>query len=126
MYKHILSEKKTQAITGALFLVGLAALSYTGAWWPWIMIVIGIPLALRQLLLGRYYDTAITLIVFVGVFIISIFQLSERFLLPVLFLVGAIYLFAREYFDTTSEPEAEREEDLNEEIEEDQQKKKKK
>jgi hypothetical protein len=125
MYKHILSEKKTQALTGALFLVGLAVLSFTSAWWPGIMLVIGIPLALRQLLLGRYYDTFVSLLVFVGVFVIALFHLSERFLLPVIFIVGAIYLFSREFFEKNTEPENEREGDLNEEIEEDQHQKKK-
>ncbi|MFI5333946.1 MAG: hypothetical protein ACHQT8_02120 [Chlamydiales bacterium] len=126
MYKHLVSKKKAKAICGALFLVGLAILSFTNDWWPGIMLVIGIPLALRQYFLGRYYDMAISLGVFVGVFLIAAFQLSQRFLLPVLFLVGAIYLLFREYFTSTTEPEDEEEENLNEELEEEQQEKRKK
>ncbi len=125
MHKHLVSKKKAKALCGALFLVGLAILSFTGAWWPGIMLVVGIPLALRQLFLGRYYDMAVSLAVFAGVFIIATFQISERFLLPVIFLVGAIYLLFREYFVSNTEPEDEEEENLNEEIEEDQQEKKK-
>ena len=126
MHKHLVSKKKAKAICGALFLVGLAILSYVGIWWPGIMLVIGIPLALRQYFLGRYYDMAVSLGVFIGVFLIATFSISERFLLPVIFIVGAIYLLFREYFVTNTEPEDEEEENLNEEIEEEQQEKKKK
>ncbi len=122
MRKILLSSNKSKAITGALFLVGLAILAFTGAWWPGIMLVIGIPLALRQFFLAKYYDMGISLIVFIGVFIVSSFSISERYFLPVLFIVGAIYIFFREYFQPTLAPEDELEEEINEEIEEDQHK----
>lgn len=120
MHRHLISAKKAKALCGALFLVGLAILSYTGAWWPGIMLAIGIPLALRQLFLGRAYDMLITLLVFTGVFVIVQFDLEQRLLLPVIFIVAAIYLFFSEYTQSASATEDEREEDLNEEIEEDQ------
>ncbi len=121
----LVSKKKAKAYCTALFIVGLAILSYINLWWPGIMLVIGIPLALRQFFLSRYYDMAVTLFVFIGVFVIAQLSWSERVLLPVIFVVGAIYLFFREYFDSTTASEEEYEEDLNEEIEEDQQQKKK-
>ncbi len=124
MRKVLLSRNKIKAVTGALFLVGLAILSFTGLWWPGIMLVIGIPLALRQYFLAKYYDMGITLIVVVGVFVVSAFSISEKYFLPVLFIVGAIYIFFREYFQPNMTPEDELEEEINEEIEEDQQDKK--
>lgn len=124
MQKLLVSKKKAKIYSFILFLVGLAVLSYADAWWPGIMLVIGIPLALRQYMLGHTYDMCVTLVVFVGVFLTAIFSLSERFMLLVLFTIGAIYLFFREYFDSTTPSEEELEEDLNEEIEEDQHDKK--
>jgi len=37
----ILRDEQAHAITGAVWLFGLAALFYTGRWWPGIMFVIG-------------------------------------------------------------------------------------
>ena len=60
----IMSLRKAHSLSVALFLVGLAIVTFFNfAWWPSIMIVIGIPIALRQFLLGRVYDMIVTLIV---------------------------------------------------------------
>jgi hypothetical protein len=118
------SKKRAKAIALILFLLGLAIISYLGVWWPGIMLVVGIPLAVRQYLLGHFYDVGVTLIVFVGIFFIDLFNISGRYLLPVLFTLGAIYIFFRDYLESTTPSEAEREEDLNEEIEEESEKKK--
>ncbi len=112
------SKKKARMFFAVLFLLGLAGLIFLDAWWPGIMLVIGIPLALRQFLLGHAYDAVITLLVFVGTFITVEVEISWEIFLPVLFTLGAIYIFFREFLgpDETSEEEAE--EELNHEIEE--------
>ena len=122
------SKRKAQVYSTVLFLVGLAIISYLHTWWPGIMLVVGIPLALRQYLLGRYYDVFVTLFVFLGVFITVLINAKWDILLPILFVVGAIYIFFREYFESKTAATDEEEENLNEEIEEeqDQQKKRKK
>ena len=114
----ITSRKKAHALSTALFMVGLAALTLTDAWWPGIMIVIGVPMALRQYLLGRTYDMIVTLLVFVGTFITVQYEISWRIFLPVLFTLGALYIFFREFFGPDETTEEEREEELNHEIEE--------
>lgn len=121
MAKILTSKKKAKAISVALFLIGLAIISYLAAWWPGIMLVVGIPLALRQYLLGRHYDMGISLFVFVGVFVTVQFNISWEVLLPVLFAIGGIYILFREFLES-KEPLAEEEEDINHEIEEDQHK----
>ncbi len=124
MKKLHVSKKKAIGLSMALFLVGLAIISYLGAWWPGIMLVIGVPLALREYLMGKIYDTAITLVIFLGVFVTVSFNISEKFLLPVLFMLGGIYIFFRDFIEDKTMSEADREEDLNEELEEDKDKKK--
>lgn len=114
----ITSRKKAQALSTALFLIGLASLIFTDAWWPGIMIVIGLPLALRQYLLGRSYDMIVTLVVFLGTFITVQFDISWRIFLPILFTLGALYILFREFFGPDETTEGEREEELNHEIEE--------
>lgn len=115
----ITSKKKAQAICTALFLIALAILIITDAWWPGIMLGIGLPLALRQFLLGRTYDMGITLLVFVGTFITVEYDISWRVFLPILFTIGAIYILAREYIESREEvDEAEKEEDTSHELEE--------
>ena len=119
----ITSKKKAQALSTALFLVGLAALIITDEWWPGIMLAIGLPLALRQYLLGRTYDMMISLLVFVGTFVTVQYDISWRLFLPILFTLGALYILFREFLGPDETTEDEKEEELNCEIEE---KKKKK
>jgi len=112
------SRKKAQAFSTALFLLGLAVMIVTDAWWPGIMLVVGLPLALRQYLLGRTYDMMISLLVFVGTFVTVQFDISWRIFLPMLFSLGAVYILIREFAESNLEEEAEDEEDINREIEE--------
>lgn len=115
----ITSKKKAQTLSTALFLIGLATLIFTDAWWPGIMLIIGLPLALRQYLLGRTYDTMVTLLVFIGTFVTVQFDISWRVFLPILFTLGALYILFREFFGPDETTEDEKEEALNHEIEED-------
>jgi hypothetical protein len=110
------SRKRAQAVSLALFFIGLAILAVTEAWWPGIMLVIGLPLALRQYLLGRLHDMLVSLLVFVGTFITAQFDISWRIFLPILFSIGAIYIVAREFMESRCETEEEKEEDANLEI----------
>lgn len=114
------SKKRAKTTCSALFLIGLATVSITGAWWPGIMLAIGIPLAIRQYLLGKFYDVFVTLLIFVGVFVTAQFDTTWEVILPVVFTVGGIYIFFRDYVESSTAPETEVEEDINEEIEEEQ------
>lgn len=118
----IVSKKRAKNLSVALFLIGLAIVSYLEAFWPGIMLAVGIPLALRQYLLGRNYDMCVSLFVFVGVFITVQFNISWEVLLPVLFGIGGIYILFREFLESKEEPLEEEEDDINHEIEEDQHK----
>jgi len=102
--KRIVSKRRAKVISVALFLVGLAIITYLHAWWPGIMLAVGLPLALRQYLLGRHYDMGVSLFVFVGVFVTIQFNISWEVLLPVLFALGGIYILFREYLESKEEP----------------------
>jgi hypothetical protein len=113
------SKRRTSSLTGALFFLGLAAISFTGFWWPGIMLVIGLPLALRQYLTERKGDMILSLFVFGGIFISAQFHISWEIFLPVLFIIAALYLLAREFFEMSVETTDEEIEEINHEIEED-------
>ncbi|HKZ00390.1 MAG TPA: hypothetical protein VI728_00770 [Syntrophales bacterium] len=123
MAKQITSRKTAKALSFAFFLFGIAALSFLGKWWPGIMLAIGLPLALREYLLGRRYDMAVTIFVFVGVFVTVQFNVAWKIILPILFTLGGIYVLFREYLENKEITIVEEEEDINIEIEEDQHKK---
>ncbi len=112
------SKKKAHALSTALFLIGLAVLIVTEVWWPGIMLVVGLPLALRQYLLGRTYDMCISLLVFLGTFVTVQFDITWRIFLPILFTIGAIYVLCREFMAEEEEDEVEKDEDVQHEIEE--------
>lgn len=112
------SHKKAKVLSLSLFLIGIALLIFLQTWWPAILLVIGIPVALRQYLMGRRYDMFLSLFIF-GVGFISIqFDISWQILFPVLFVIGAIYILCRELYEYSISSEAEVEEDKNLEIEE--------
>ncbi len=113
------SQKRAKTLSSALFLIGLAIVSLTNNWWPGMMLVIGIPLALRQYLLGRNYDALLSLVIFTGTFIIAGFDVSWEVILPILFILAALYILIREFCNPYSTTVAEDEESLSYEIEED-------
>lgn len=107
MAKPLIAKNKAKALSTALFLVGLAIIFFLDSWWPGIMIVIGIPLALKQFLNGRYHDAAISLFVFVGFFIIANFNISWKILIPILFIMAAVYIVCKEWVTTSTGEEEE-------------------
>ncbi len=64
------------------------------------MIVIGIPLALKQFLQKRLQDAAISLFIFVGFFILAQFNISWKILIPILFIMAAVYILCKEWVTT--------------------------
>jgi hypothetical protein len=75
------SKRKASAISTAMLLVLLAVNSLTNNWWPYIYITIGAPLFARQYLLGRTYDSIMSLTIFGGLFLVSFYPLSLLYLL---------------------------------------------
>lgn len=106
MSQPIMSKKKADAISNGAFLIALGILFYTNYWWPGILVAIWISIGLRQFLTGRIYDLCISTVILLGLFVITISNFEWAVLLPVLFIVGGIYIIFREYFfaeDTNGE-----------------------
>lgn len=118
MAKPIMSKRKAHTLSFVFFLIGLALTTYFKYWWPGIMLAIGLPIALRQYLLGKRFDMYVTLIVFLGVFITVQFNIKWEIVLPVLFTLGGLYVFFKEFFGPKDIEEKEKEENKNIEIEE--------
>lgn len=106
MTQTIMSKRKADAISNGAFLIALGVLFYTNFWWPGILAAIWISIGLRQFLTGRIYDLCISTIILLGLFAMTVFNFEWAVLLPVLFIVGGIYIIFREYFfaeDTNGE-----------------------
>jgi hypothetical protein len=112
------SKKRSQTISAALFCFGLAVLAYLDAWWPGILLAVGIPLAIRQGCQNRLYDALVSILVFGGVFATVQFDVGWKVLLPVLLTIAGIHILFRDYLQESSPPVDEEEEDLNVEMEE--------
>jgi hypothetical protein len=115
MAKPLVTKKKADAISNGAFLIGIGILLFTNDWWPGILLVIWASLFLRQYLTGRLYDAFLSTVILVGLFIISFIKINWSVLLPVLFVIGGIYLIFREYFyaDETIENETVEDETLD-------------
>ncbi len=118
MIHQLSSRKRALYFSTVLFAINLSILIFTNHWWPGIMLAIGLPFSLRQYLLGRSYDTFISLIVFVGTFVTVSYDISWQIFLPVLFTLGAIYLVFQEFIAVLGETEEEKEEDISHEVDE--------
>jgi len=125
MAQPIMSKRKAQSLSFALFLIGLAINTYFKLWWPAIMLTIGIPIALKQYLVGKRFDMVISLIVFLGTFITVQFDIKWEIVLPVLFTIGGLYVFFKEFFGPKDVTESDIEENQNKEIEEEDEEEKK-
>lgn len=104
MSQLVLSPRKAASISNGVFLISLGILFFTNLWWPGILLALWATLGLRQYLVARYWDFALTSIIFIGLFVLN--YLDWDILLPVLFVVAGIFLIVREYFfggDTNGE-----------------------
>ena len=117
MAKPIMSNHKAQILALCLFIICVAIMFSIKSWWPEVLLVIGIPLALKQYLNGHRFDMISSLIVFVGGYITVKFKIAWEVVLPVIFTLGGLYILLREFF-TSSKTEVEKEIDINEEIKE--------
>lgn len=95
---HVLEKRKGEALSNGIFLFGMGILFITERWWPGILLVLFGALALRQYFSGRIFDLITTSGILLGLFIISLFNISIQILMPLLILFSGIYLTFREYF----------------------------
>ena len=92
------SKRRAEAISTGVLLISLGLLFYFNAWWPGILLAIWAFLGTRQILTKRYFDFALTTLILVGSFLLTIFNIDWRTLGPILFILGGLYIIFREYF----------------------------
>ncbi len=114
-----MSKRRADAFSTGAFLISLGILFFTNTWWPGILLAIWVLLGLRQFLRGRTYDLTITSIILLGLFITSFVRIDWSIFIPVLFVIGGIYIIFREYFYSEDESTLEKIEDIETTIEED-------
>jgi hypothetical protein len=88
-------EARAGKISTAIWLLGLAALFYTGRWWPGIMFVIGVSSFVQFMLQGRggWYAMEGSVWSFgIGIWALMNYSMAALFgLLGISILLGAIY-----------------------------------
>lgn len=116
MANRIVSKRKSEAISNGVLLISLGILFYTNAWWPGILLAIWATLALRQYLSGRIYDLMISSVILIGLFLITFFNVNWSLLMPILFIIGGIYIIFREYFFAGATDEEDKSEEIKDDI----------
>lgn len=96
MEKPYTTHKKAVSISTGVFLICLAILAYTDSWWPGILAAIGVSLAIKEALRGRFYDMVQSLVIFGSLFVVFHFRADWAVLVPVLFTVAGIWIITRE------------------------------
>jgi len=97
MAKPLMRTNRAKALSTALFLVGMGVLFFFHSIWPAILLVIAIPLALRQFLLGRTQDAFVSISIFALFFFVANFNVSWKILAPILFVMAGIYILCKEW-----------------------------
>lgn len=116
------SKRRAAAISTSLMLILLAFNSFSGLWWPYIFLTIGLPLICRQFLQGRTYDSVVSAVIFIGLFVVNNYDIDWSIILPVAFLFCAILILFREFINPFAAKEPEMERDQSIEIMEDEHK----
>jgi hypothetical protein len=120
MSKPILTEPRTKAVGLAVLLVGIAILAYTNWWWPGIVAVIGMSTIVKQLLRKKVYEAILSILIFGGISFTAIYKIGDKYFVPVILMIAALYVLFRAFFLSDQEDEIDREEEQNKELEEDQ------
>lgn len=107
-----------RAISAGILLIGLGTLFYTNFWWPGILIVLWGSISSREYLSKRYYDFFITSVILLGLFVMYYVKINWNIMLPVLFVIGGIYIVSREFFFSKTSRLEEKIEQLRAELEE--------
>lgn len=111
-----ISRKKADIVSACAFVALFFIFGALRLWWPWMLLAVGGALTLRQYLRGRPYDIFLTAAIFVGLFLNFLFNMRWNVLMPVLLVLGAIYLFYREYVCYRERVGSEEIEDMKSEI----------
>ncbi|MCY4021814.1 MAG: hypothetical protein OXF32_00025 [Anaerolineaceae bacterium] len=93
-----MSEQQSGIITGGFFLIGIAALAYTGMWWPGTLVVLGITAIVHGLLCGKSLQTISGGLWLIGIAAVFWFRLPWWLLLALtglVMIVGGLDLFRR-------------------------------
>jgi len=114
--KRILSDRRAKALSASLFFASLAFIAFNNLWWPWILLAIGLPLAVSHALKGQLRDTLLCLFIFTGLF--TTYKFALPVFLPVLFGLAGLYILLKEFFEPEEPTEGELDEEVNKEIEE--------
>lgn len=113
----LVSKHRADTTFNGVLLIGAGILFFTNSWWPWLLLVLGGALALRQYLRGRIYDTCLTVIIFGVLFAQAFFDWKLSFLIPVLFTLAGIFLLFYEWVIRRDRVGEEALDDQNKEIE---------
>jgi predicted membrane protein len=96
---YLMTRRKANALSNGAFLICLGILAFLNIWWPWILVAVWVNIGMRQYLTGRKYDFFISSFLILGFAFLTFFPI-RGFVLPVIFLLGGLYLIFREYFFT--------------------------
>lgn len=117
MSKPKMSKRKAHAISIGIFLISLAILILTKAWWPGILLAIWATVASRQYLTGRIYYAIVSTLVLGGLFFFTTSKYNADFYIPVILLVAGIFLIVKEYYFTRDTNGEETSEEIKEDAE---------
>jgi hypothetical protein len=92
--RFLVPKRKAESISNGIFLILLGFLFYTNAWWPGILIAIGIVYAIRQYLTGRKWSLMITLGLIGVILMVKFLSIAFSLLLPLVFIaIGANMIY---------------------------------
>ncbi len=116
MSKPLVPHHKAVSIAGGVLLISIGILFYTNFWWPGILLALMATVGIKEALRGRYYDMALSVAIFGGLFLFFFLNTSWSVAVPVLFTVAGIWIIFREFLSTQKRTGDEAAEDASREM----------
>lgn len=94
-----MKQKQINAISFAILLFGLAIIAFTHAWWPGILLAIGISAVVRSLLYKHFGETIANFLIFGGLFLYFKYPyiVPGEHILPLIFVVIGVIVLIKEF-----------------------------
>ncbi|MCB1213143.1 MAG: hypothetical protein KDK40_02485 [Chlamydiia bacterium] len=88
-------KKRADGLSLGVLLVGLGVLAFTGAWWPWVMLLVGITMGLRHYVRGRTFEGIVSALTFIGIFCLIYFGWFDQIVLPIVLVALGMWVIIR-------------------------------
>ena len=94
-----MTQKQANGISSAIMLFGLAIVAFTHAWWPGILLAIGVSAIVRGVLNAHFGEALASFLIFGGLFFYFQYPniIPSEHILPLIFVIIGVIVLIKEF-----------------------------